>query len=99
MHTIIDLGNSNCSWCLNALAEHLRANDLVGEVHTNASTGCLEVDHDLDDPTKVIAVIAQDLRGSIQASNGESVLVALDPHVATECPCGPGSSPPGQSAL
>jgi hypothetical protein len=89
VHTIIDLGNSNCSWCLSAMAEHLRANDLVGEVRINASTGCLEADHDFDDPASVIATITQNLRGSVQASNGESVLVALHPHVASECPWRP----------
>ena len=69
----------------------LRANDLVGEVRINESTGCLEVDHDFGDAAGVIVAITQDLRGSVQASNGESVLVALHPHVASECPWRPGS--------
>lgn len=42
--------------------------DLVGEVRINASTGYLEVDHGLDDPARVIAVITQDLRDSVRAA-------------------------------
>ena len=92
MHTIINLGNSNCPWCLNAMVEHLRANPLVGDVHVNATAGCLEVDHNLGDSAAVIAVIAQDLHGSVQASNGEVVLVELPAHAASECPWNPSPS-------
>ena len=75
MHTVINPGNANC-WCLKAMVDHLRADPLVGHVHVIATAGCLEVDHDFGDSAGVIAVIAQDLRGSAQASNGEVVMVA-----------------------
>ena len=45
VRTIGQLGNSNCGWCLNAMADQLRARPIVGNVHLNASAGCLVVDH------------------------------------------------------
>jgi hypothetical protein len=85
VRTIIQLGSSNCGWCLNAMADQLRARPLVGNVHLNASTGCLVVDHEHDDPAALIAGIQHDLRGWELAENGEAVMVDLDVHEESQC--------------
>lgn len=85
MKTIIGLANSNCSWCLNAMAERLADRPLVNAVHVNAAAGCLEVDHDHDDPEALVVQIHDDLRGWVTADNGEAVMVDLDVHEETAC--------------
>lgn len=89
MRTLIELGNSNCPWCLNSMVDDLRASPHVFGVRSNAAYGCLEVDHDLDDPADVVVIIRDDLRGSIQASNGEVTMIELHPHPSAECPVAP----------
>lgn len=85
MRTIVQLGNSNCGWCLKAMADHLRAQSLVHRVRLNQATGCLAVDHDFDDPSTLIVKIGGDVRGWELASNGEVVMVELDVHEESEC--------------
>lgn len=86
MHTVIDLGNSNCPTCLNAMVDDLRAHPQVASVHSNAAIGCLEVEHDFDDPAMIIVTIRDDLRGSVQASNGELGMFELQAHIGSRCP-------------
>lgn len=85
MKTVIGLANSNCSFCLNAMAERLAERPLVNAVHVNASAGCLEVDHDHDDPEALVAKIHDDLRGCVTADNGEVVMVEIDVHEESLC--------------
>ncbi len=89
MHTVVQLGNSNCSWCVNAMIEHLRARPLVREVRSSMTTGCLEVDHDYADEAELVAGIHDDLRGWVKADNGEAVMVELDVHPEGQCPLRP----------
>ena len=83
--TIVQLGNSNCTSCLNAMADHLRAHTLVRRVQLNQAAGCLVVDHDRDDVAAMIAEIAHDVRGWELAGNGEVVMVELDVHEELQC--------------
>ena len=86
MQTIVQLGNSNSGSCLNAMADHLRAQSLVRRVWFNQATGCLVVDHERADPSSLIAEIAKEARGSELASKGEVVMVDLDVQEEFECP-------------
>lgn len=86
MQTVIKLGDSNCPWCLNAMVEHLRVRPRVREVQINASAGCLVVNHDHDDVAELLADIGEVLRGSVEMSNGEVVMIALRPSIVLECP-------------
>jgi hypothetical protein len=85
VQTIVQLANSNCIWCLNAMAHQLRARPLVRRVHLDASAGCLVVDHDHDDPGALVAGIEHDLRGWELAGNGEVVMVDLAVHEESRC--------------
>ena len=86
MHTAIDLGNSNCPTCLNAMVDDLRAHPQVTRVHSNAAIGCLEVEHNFEDPAEIIDSIRANLRGSVQASNGELGMFELQAHIGSRCP-------------
>ncbi len=85
MRTIVGLANSNCSWCLNVMADRLAARPLVHAVHLDATSGCLVVDHDDDDPAVLVAEIHSNLRGWEMADNGEAVMVDLGVHEASAC--------------
>ncbi len=68
------------------MSTRLRARPLVSQVHVDASSGCLVVDHDHDDPAALVAQIHDDLRGYELADNGERVMVYLDVHQESDCP-------------
>ena len=85
MRTVVELANSNCIWCLNAMAEEVRARPLVRHVQLSASAGCLVVDHEHDDPGALVAGIQHELRGWELADNGEAVMVDLAVHEESEC--------------
>lgn len=91
MRTIIELTNSNCTWCRDTMIEHLTARPLVRQVHVNSTTGCLVVDHDHDSPTALLEEIHDDLRGWELADNGEKVMVDLGLHERLHCPPSQGS--------
>ena len=92
MRTVVELANSNCTWCRDAMIDHLNARPLVRQVHVNATTGCLVVDHDHDSPAALIEEIHDDLRGWELAGNGERVMVDLDVHEEAHCPLSPGGT-------
>jgi hypothetical protein len=71
------------------MIDHLNARPLMRQVHVNATTGCLVVDHDHDSPVALIEEIHDDLRGWELAGNGERVMVDLDVHEETHCPLFP----------
>jgi hypothetical protein len=89
MHTIVELGNSNCPWCVNAMIERLRARPLVREVRSSMAAGCLEVEHGYKVEAELVARIHDDLRGWVNADNGEAVMVQLDVHPEGQCPFRP----------
>ncbi len=91
MHTIVQLGDSNCPWCVNAMVERLRARPAVRAVRSSMADGCLEVDHDYHDESELVVGIHDDLRGWAMAENGEAVMVELNVHRESTCP----SRPPG----
>jgi hypothetical protein len=85
MRTFVELGNSNCTLCRDAVIDHLRTRPLVRQVHTNSTAGCLVVEHDHDSPAALLAVVEDDLRGWELADNGERVMVKLEVHEGTGC--------------
>lgn len=85
MRTVVQLANSNCTWCLRYVSDRLRARPLVRQVHLDSAAGCLVVEHDHDNPMALVAEIHDDLRGWELAANGEVVMVDLDVHEESEC--------------
>lgn len=85
MRTLVELSNSNCPWCLNALVDQLRRNPSVDDVRSDAHSGCLVVDHHSIDPGALLGAI-ETLRAWEVAGNGERVMVNVDAHPATRCP-------------
>ncbi|MDQ6837716.1 MAG: hypothetical protein M3137_05080 [Actinomycetota bacterium] len=81
----MELSNSNCTWCRDALVDQLRTRPLVQAVHVNSTAGCLVVDHDHDSPKALVADVHRVLRGWELADNGERVMVTLDVHEAAHC--------------
>lgn len=51
----------------------------------SATAGCLEVDHDHDDPSALTDLLLQSLHGWQVADNGEIVMVTTDPELTHEC--------------
>ena len=85
MRTLVELSNSNCPWCLNALLEELAGRERVTAVHSDASRGCLVVEHEHDDPAALLTVVRHDMRAVALADNGERVMVSVDAHEADRC--------------
>lgn len=93
MRTVIELVDTNCTWCRDAMIEHLAIRPLVRGVHVNSTNGCLQVDHDHDSPAALMAEIRGDLRGWELADNGERIMVELAVHEVDHCPRSQGSTP------
>lgn len=85
MRTVVELGNSNCTLCRDAVIAHLMTRPLVTRVRPDSAAGCLVVEHDHDSPAALLAVIRDDLRGWKLADNGERVMVTLEVHEGTGC--------------
>jgi len=85
MHTLVRVENANCSWCMNAVRDELLARPLVRDVQMSATAGCLEVEHDHDDPSALTGLLQQSLRGWQVADNGEIVQVTTNPTLTGEC--------------
>jgi hypothetical protein len=83
MQTVVELGYSNCPWCLDAMVDRLRSRPRVRDVKINTSVCCLDVFRDHDDAAAFLAAIGDVLRGSVDA--GEIVMVGLDPHIVSRC--------------
>jgi len=85
MRTVVELGNSNCTLCRDAVIDHLRTRPLVREVRSDSTVGCLVVEHDHDSPAALLAVVQDVLRGWELADNGERVMVTLEVHEGPGC--------------
>ncbi|MFP5577568.1 MAG: hypothetical protein ACLGIZ_04935 [Acidimicrobiia bacterium] len=77
---------ANCSYCMNAVREELLARPLVHDVWQSATKGCLEVDHDHDDPGALIEILRRSLHAWEVADNGEIISVATTPEPMDHCP-------------
>lgn len=86
MRTVVELANSNCTWCRDAMIDHLITRPLVRQVQVNSTTGCLGRRYDHDNPAALVAEVRDDLRGWVLAEDGEKVMVSLDAHEAADCP-------------
>jgi hypothetical protein len=85
MRTVIELANSNCTWCRDGMIDRLIRRPLVRQVHANSAAGCLVVDYDHDSPAALVAEVREDLRGWILAEDGDKVMISLDAHEAAGC--------------
>jgi hypothetical protein len=85
MHTLIQLHNANCAACLNAIQDQILSQQRVRGVHVDAAHGCLEVDHDHDDPEVLVELLRRSLRGWQIAGNGEIVQVPEAPELTHVC--------------
>ncbi len=85
MRTLIQLHNANCAACLNAIQDQLRSERSVGTVHLDAAHGCIEVEHDHDDPEVIVELLRRSLRGWQIAGNGEIVQVPEAPELTHVC--------------
>ena len=91
MRTVVHVENANCTYCMNEVREELLARPLVHAVHTSATAGCLDVEHD-DDPSALTDVLRRSLHGWQVADNGEVVSVRTMPELADHCTIHPASS-------
>ena len=89
MRTRVRVADANCPYCMNDVRDELLSRPLVHGVHTSAVAGCLEVDHDHDDPGALIAVLQRSLHGWQIADNGEVVMVMTHSELDDECPWHP----------
>lgn len=95
MRTLVHVENANCTYCMNEVREELLARPLVHAVHASATAGCLEVEHEDDDPSALTETLRRSLRGWQVADNGEVVSVRTMPELADHCtvhPAGTASS-------
>jgi hypothetical protein len=92
MRTLVHVETANCMYCMNEVRDELLARPLVHDVHTTATAGCLEVEHDDDDPSALTDVLRRSLHGWQVADNGEVVSVRTTPEVADHCPLHPASA-------
>jgi hypothetical protein len=77
------------------------------------TAGCVEVEHDHDDPTALVSLLRGSLRGSEIASNGEIVQIGTAAELTRVCaahpgrevdhdelhPCGPATADSGNHAV
>lgn len=84
MKTLVELENSNCTWCHGAMLSALRQRAGVKGVWSDFSSGCLVIDHE-DDPDALVALVKSTGRAVTVAGNGEKMMVSLDGHEAAEC--------------
>lgn len=85
MRTLIQLHNANCAECLNAIQDQLRGQHRVATVHLDAAHGCIEIEHDHDDPDVILELLRSRLRGWRMAGNGEIVQVPETPELTHVC--------------
>jgi copper chaperone CopZ len=85
MRTLIQVQNANCTYCIGAVREELLARPRVHHVEMSLTAGCLEVDHDHDDPAALVELLRQSLHGAQVADNGEVVMIMTDPELTQEC--------------
>lgn len=85
MQTLVRLHNANCTYCMNAVKDELLARPRVNAVQVSAAAGCLQVDHDHDDPSALTAVLRQSLHGWEAADNGEIISVTTSSEISEHC--------------
>ncbi|MBK5223625.1 MAG: hypothetical protein JJE52_12295 [Acidimicrobiia bacterium] len=85
MHTLVRVENANCTYCLNDVRDELLSRPLVRAVTMSAVAGCIDVEHDHDDPTALTEVLSTSLHGWQVASNAEIVMVTTTAEPSDEC--------------
>ena len=85
MRTLIRVENANCTDCLNAIQDALMERSLVRSVRLHSADGCIEVEHDHDEPDALVELLRTSLRGWQIADNGEIIQVPSVPAAAHVC--------------
>lgn len=85
MKTLIRVDNANCTDCLNVIQDVLLARSLVRSVRLHTADGCIEVEHDHDEPDALVELLGRSLRGWQIADNGEIMQTPSVPAVAHVC--------------
>lgn len=88
-HMLIEFHGANCSWCLNNTLTHLRSHASVSSADLQPRTGCIELDYEADNFDELLKGVRADLHGWRQADNGERVMIDLNVHPSSMCPCRP----------
>ena len=84
MRTVVELENSNCTWCHHQTLAALRRRQWVQQVRSDFSTGCLEIEH-RDNPGALVSLIKATDRAVALAANGEKVMIQVDAHASAQC--------------
>jgi hypothetical protein len=85
MRTLIRVENANCTDCLNTIQDVLTARSLVKSVQLHAADGCIEVEHNHDEPEALVELLRTSLRGWQMADNGEIIQIPSIPEVKHLC--------------
>ena len=85
MRTLIRVENANCTDCLNAIQDAQMERTLVRSVQLHSADGCIEVEHDHDEPDALVELLRTSLRGWQIADNGEIIQVPSVPAAAHAC--------------
>lgn len=85
MHTLVRLTHANCTFCLNEVRDELLRRPLVQSVTMSATAGCLDVEHDHDDPAALGRLLREHARGWEVADNAEIVMVPIDAEPSDRC--------------
>ena len=83
MRTLIRVENANCTDCLNTIQDVLMARSLVKSVQLHAADGCIEVEHNHDEPEALVELLRTSLRGWQMADNGEIIQIPSIPHTCS----------------
>lgn len=81
MRTELRIEGANCPTCLNDTLDVLRSTPGVRDVATSSTSGCLAIDHDDLDPTRLAETIRGHLHG-VSIAGAEIVMVSVEPMVA-----------------
>lgn len=74
-----------CTYCMHDVRKALFARPLVHHVRMDSVAGCLQVDHDHDDPTVLTGLLRQSLRGWEIAGNGETIMISTTSKLSDGC--------------
>ncbi len=92
--TELRIDGANCSTCLNATLDALRAIPGVTRAASSATAGCLAIEHDGIDEGLLLDAVRANLHGVARAST-EIVMVSVEPLVAAlHCRHGATDPPP-----
>lgn len=72
---------ANCSVCLNATLDALRAQPSVVDAHLSATDHCIRIEHDGSETDRYLEIVRTTLHGVVKYGN-EIRMVEVDPELA-----------------